>query len=53
MIKKEKPKFDLVKPPANKFRLYIYNFIRYWAFDAVIMVLIILNILTMAMEFEG
>lgn len=53
MIKAEKPKFDLVKPPNNKFRLYVYNFIRYWAFDTVIMVLIILNIMTMAMEFEG
>jgi len=52
LIRKEKPKFNQAKPPNSKYRLKIYNFIKHQAFDPFILSLIMINILTMALEYE-
>jgi len=46
------PNFNLAKPPNNKYRLKIYNIIKHWIFELIIMLFIILNIIVMGMEFD-
>ena len=48
-----KTDFSLYKRPKNYFRAKLYDFVSLGSFDAFIMVCIILNILTMAMAYEG
>jgi len=53
LIIKAKPKFNEVKPPENKIRLKFYNFINHPLFDPVILTLIMINIVLMAIVYEG
>ena len=48
------PKFNLAKPPSDKevFRLKIYKIVNHFVFELLIMFFIILNIITMGMEFD-
>lgn len=46
------PNFDVMLRPKGKFRIWVFKFIHSKTFELVIMVFIILNIATMAMNFE-
>ncbi len=52
MIKKATPQFNFSKAPTNPYRLKIYHIIKYWAFDPLIILLIVINILTMGMQYQ-
>jgi len=49
LIIKATPNFNLAKPPNKKWRLYLYNIIKHWLFEIVIMMFIMLNIIAMGM----
>lgn len=49
MIKKAKPEFNLSKAPSNTYRKKIWDLIKHWSFDPVMILMIILNIITMGL----
>ena len=49
-ILKAQPNYE--KPPTNKYLLKCWKIINSWVFEATIMVCIILNIITMALDYE-
>jgi len=51
LIFKAKPNFNLAKPPKVAWKLKIYKIINYWAFDPFILLLIMLNVVTMSLNY--
>ena len=53
LITKSKPDFICFRRPRNKIRFKIFKLVQNEKFDYFILVVIMLNILTMALSFEG
>jgi hypothetical protein len=51
LILSAKPNFNLAKPPKEAWKLKIYKFINHWLFDPFILFLIIVNVITMSLNF--
>ena len=47
------PNYELVTPPTNKVQLFLYNIVNHIVFEASIMLIIILNMISMATVYDG
>ena len=52
MIVNASPDFETINIPKSKIRLFLYKIVTNQAFDAFIMIIIILNMIQMAMTYE-
>lgn len=53
MILKSKPQIDILKIPQNGLRMHFYYLSKNWAFELLIVSCIVLNMLLMAVAYEG